>query len=108
MSNQKLTANLYEILVPTIYGDTLKPISTKCHKNWDSVVRVITGGLTILTPAKGQWLNNDTLYIERVIPVRVMCDEKRIKKVIEFTIKHYRQRAVMYYLLSQECNIVFA
>ena len=44
---------LYEILVPTKYGDNEKPIRTKHHKEWDKYVRKISGGLTILTPGKG-------------------------------------------------------
>ncbi len=99
---------LYEILVPTIYGDTEKPIRTKHHKNWDKRVKKISGGLTILSPGKGVWVHKGKDYHERVIPVRVMCDEKQIKKIIQITLQHYRQHAVMYYVLSSECYIVHA
>ena len=93
-------AKLFEVLVPTKYGDTLKPISTKHHKNWDAVVRKISGGLTIFKPSKGQWVYDNDLSEERIIPVRVMCSENQIKQIITFTIKHYRQKAVMYITLS--------
>lgn len=99
---------LYEILVPTKYGDTLGPISTKHHKNWDAKVRGISGGLTILKPAKGQWVHAGDLFEERVIPVRIMATEKQMRKIVEFTIKHYRQKAVMYYVISENCRIVYA
>ncbi len=99
---------LYEVLVPTIYGDTMKPIKTKHHKRWDERVKKISGGLTILTPGKGVWVHEGKDYIERVIPVRIMCDEKSIKKIVEITLQHYRQKAVMYYVLSTECFIVEA
>lgn len=99
---------LYEVLVPTIYGDTMKPIKTKHHKRWDERVKKISGGLTILTPGKGVWVHEGKDYIERVIPVRIMCDEKSIKKIVEITLQHYRQKAVMYYVLSTECFIVNA
>lgn len=99
---------LYEILVPTIYGDTMKPIRTKHHKRWDERVKKISGGLTILTPGKGIWVHEGKDYIERVIPVRIMCEEKAMKKIVEITLQHYRQRAVMYYVLSTECFIVNA
>jgi len=46
---------LYEILVPTIYGDTMKPIRTRHHKEWDKYIQSITGGLTILSSAQGKW-----------------------------------------------------
>jgi hypothetical protein len=103
-----MMANLYEILVPTIYGDTIKPIRTKHHKNFDRHVKKITGGLTILTPAKGQWVHNGQDFDERVIPVRIMCTEKDMKTIVKFALAHYRQKAVMYYLLSTECHITYA
>lgn len=99
---------LYEVLVPTIYGDTKKPIRTRHHKNWDKWVKQRTGGLTILTPAKGIWVNKGTDYTERVIPVRIMCTSQMILDIVKFTTKHYRQKAVMYYLVTNECWIVEA
>lgn len=99
---------LYNILVPTKYGDTLRPISTKHHKNWDKVVRSITGGLTILKPGTGQWMFEGELFEERIIPVMIMCSEKEIQKIVKFTIKHYRQKAVMYWVVSNECYLVEA
>ena len=97
---------LYEILVPTIYGDTIKPIRTKHHKNWDKGVQKLSGGLTILTPGKGIWIHEGKEYLERVIPVRIMCEAKVMDKIVMFTLKHYRQKAVMYYVLSEECYII--
>lgn len=97
---------LYEILVPTIYGDTMKPIRTKHHKNWDKRVKKLSGGLTILTPGKGVWVHEGIDYTERVIPVRIMCDELTMQDIVEITLQHYRQRAVMFYVLSNECHVV--
>lgn len=97
---------LYEILVPTIYGDTRKPIRTRHHKNWDVYVRKITKGLTILKPGRGQWMNEGELFEERVIPVRIFCSERDMEKIVEFTINHYRQLAVMYYVVSEKCYII--
>lgn len=101
-------SNLYEILVPTKYGDTLKPVSTRHHKEWDKVVRKFAGGLTILNPSKGQWVFESSLYEERVIPVRIMCSEKVMVNLVQFTLKHYRQKAVMFFLLSDQCFVVNA
>ena len=97
---------LYEILVPTRYGDTLTPIKTKHHKKWDIRVQSISGGLTILSPAQGKWIYKGVEYPEKVIPVRIMCTEPQIKEIIKITIKHYRQNAVMYYVLSNNVYIV--
>lgn len=99
---------LFEILVPTKYGDNNRPISTRHHKNWDSVVRKISGGLTILKPAKGQWVHEGSLFEEKVIPVRIFCEDSDMEKIVVFTIKHYRQLAVMHYTVATECKITHA
>lgn len=104
---------LYEILVPTIYGDTLKPIRTKHHKEWDKAIKKITGGLTIMSPAKGQWIHQGKDFDERVIPVRLAIPNDhttsvKLKKIVDFTLTHYRQKAVMYYRISDHCVIKYA
>lgn len=93
---------MYEILVPCQYN-TGKPVRTKHHKEWDKVVRKITGGLTIFKPVKGQWLSsNNTLYEERMIPVRIACTRKQIEAIMNFSLGHYRQLAMLAYLVSDE------
>lgn len=99
---------LYEILVPTIYGDTLKPIKTRSHRHWDSWVQKITGGLTILSPGKGKWIYKGVEYPEKVIPVRIMCDEKDLDKITSFTLRFYRQKALMFYRISDDVRIIYA
>ena len=114
---------LYEILIPTMFGYPLvSPISTKHHKNWDKEVIKITGGMTLMKPAQGRWVDKGIEYPERVIPVRIMCEENeisnpngditgwnksQINKIVQFTLKHYRQKAVMYYVISNEVNIAY-
>lgn len=98
---------LYEILVPTMYGDTLKPIRTKHHRVWDVKVQKLTGGLTIFPPGKGIWVDKAIVYAERVIPVRIMCEHETMMDIVYMTIEHYRQKCVMYYVLSDGCNIVY-
>lgn len=96
---------LYEILVPTRYGDTEKPIRTVHHKRWDEKVRQISGGLTIFHPGKGQWLHDGELIAERVIPVRVACTPGQIEQIVETTLDHYRQKAVMFYKVTDHVEI---
>lgn len=98
---------LYEILVPTIMRD--KPVRVRHHRQWDKYVRSIANGLTIFHPAKGQWINPETseLIAERVIPVRVACTRKQLERIIDFTITHYDQIAVMAYLVSEEVIIKY-
>ena len=95
---------LWDIFVPTERNG--KPVRTRSHKEWDSRVRRITGGLTVFKPVKGQWLSPDgKLFEERMIPVRIMCSEEDIEKIADLTASFYKQKAVMYYLVSKRSYI---
>ena len=98
---------LYEILVPCQWNDG-RPVRTRHHREWDKRVRKIAGGLTILRPGKGQWIHEDELYEDRVIPVRVFCTQRQIERIGQITIEHYEQEAVMVYQLSDWCLIMSA
>jgi hypothetical protein len=99
---------LWEIFIPTVSNEG-KPFRTRHHKEWDSRVRAISHGLTIMMPAKGQWIDIATgeLYHDRVIPVRISCNEVQIQKIMEMTAKHYNQIAVMAYKISDEVKYYF-
>ena len=97
--------NLYEILVPTLRNDG-RPIRTRFHRVWDAKVRAITGGLTILAPAKGQWVSpQGELFAERMIPVRVACSPEQIEKIADVTAAYYEQKAVLFYQVSNNVRI---
>ncbi len=98
---------LWEILVPCQYNDG-KPVRTRHHREWDKVVRKITGGLTIFKPVKGQWVHEGQLYAERMIPVRIACSEKDIRKIAKFSLGHYKQLAVFVSLVSEKVLIINA
>jgi len=94
--NDKL--HLWEILVPaTING---VKIVKHWHKKWDEFVVETTGGVTVLTKAVGQWSSNQGHILDELIPVRIACTVEQIDKIIDFTIKHYKQEAVMAYQVS--------
>ena len=94
--------DIWEILVPTISNEG-KPYRTRYHRVWDKKVREISGGLTILTPAKGQWISKEgELYSERMIPVRIICSRKEIEKIITLTMEYYDQLAILAYKISNE------
>lgn len=98
---------LWEILVPTVRRADGKPYRTRYHRCWDDKVRAIAGGLTILMPAKGQWVSpGGELFTERMIPVRIACSRDQIKQIAIMTKKYYDQLAVMYSLVSEEVHIV--
>jgi hypothetical protein len=90
---------LWEILVPTVMNG--KPIRLRFHRIWDDKVRAIAKGLTILTPAVGQWVSpTGELFVERMIPVRIACSEAQIDAIANLTAGYYKQEAVMYYRIS--------
>ena len=104
------TKSMWEILVPT--ERRLEPgkyYTTRYHRVWDSKVREITHGLTIMSPVRGQWVNPSTgqLFKERMIPVRVIATREEIEKVVDFTLAYYDQLAVLCFKISDEVIIRF-
>lgn len=95
---------LWEILVPTMMND--KPVRTKHHKEWDKLVNKISKGLTIGKPEKGYWISYDNQTVEeRVIPVKIVCTKSEIEQIADITAKHYKQDAVMFYMLTEYVTI---
>jgi hypothetical protein len=101
-----MSKSLFEIYVPTVKNNG-KPIRTRHHREWDRRIRLITGGLTVYKPVKGQWVNtaeDGKLYEERMIPVRIVATDAEMKRVAELTKTFYEQIAVLYYKLSNEVH----
>lgn len=92
---------MWEILVPTQHNDG-RPIRTRFHRVWDKEVEKISGGMTILHPARGRWVHQEQRYVERMIPVRVMCTEADMNKIVGFTVVYYDQIEVMAYRISDK------
>lgn len=92
---------LWEILVPTTRNDG-RPFRTRYHRVWDGKVRSISGGLTIMPVAKGQWVYRDKLHQERMIPVRIIATREEIESIIDMTASYYDQIAVLAYRISDE------
>ena len=83
--------------------------TTRYHRVWDQKVRAITGGLTILTPAKGQWVSPDgELFVERMIPVRIAATREQSEKIMDKTLEYYDQLAVLCDKVSDEVIIKHA
>lgn len=101
-----MSSELWEVLVPCVSNEG-KPFRTRHHREWDRQVRAISGGLTIYKPASGQWISPaGELYRERMIPVRIACNEKQALKIARIVIKHYNQLACMIYRVSEHAIIV--
>src|SRR2546430_2038056 len=103
---------LWEILVPCHRNDG-KPYRTRHHRQWDEQVIRVTGGLTVLKPTTaGYWQDQTTdqedIYKDRMIPVRIACTSKQMDEIIRRTLNHYPdQEAVMAYVISEEVRIVY-
>jgi len=92
---------LWEILVPASNNKELK-FSYEHHKAWDAYVKKIVNGVTIMKTAKGQWVSpTGKLFVDRIIPCRIVCNEEQISEIIDFTIDHYKQEAVLAYRISR-------
>lgn len=77
--------------------------TTRYHQVWDKKVREISGGLTVLTPAKGQWISpSGELFSERMIPVRILATRAQIDQIVDLTLEHYDQLAVLCIKISDE------
>ena len=97
---------MWEILVPASSKE--QEFSYEHHKKWDEYVKSLAGGLTILKTAKGEWINPNGISIaDRVIPVRIRCKKKHIKKIINFTLSHYNQQAVLAYRVSDKVIVKY-
>ena len=94
---------LWEILVPTV-SNAGKPYRTRYHRVWDQKVRAISGGLTVMPVAKGQWVDpaDGKLFVERMIPVRVIATREQMEAIVAMTMKYYDQIAVLAYKVSDE------
>lgn len=91
---------LWEILVPTIRNDG-RPFRTRYHRVWDAKVRALSGGLTVMPVAKGQWIAPDgKLFHERMIPVRLIASREQMDAIVDMTLAYYDQLAVLAYKIS--------
>jgi hypothetical protein len=98
--------SLWEILIPA-NSNTGKKFPLKFHKEWDKKAKALSGGITILKTSLGEWTSpSGKTFKDKMIPVRIYCTEKEIDSIIDFTIKHYKQEAVMAYEISKNVKII--
>jgi hypothetical protein len=98
---------LWQILVPAqdIHGN---PIAVGHHKEWDERCREITGdGMTIMSTAKGDWVNGSLSEVMRepMIPVMLLATATQMDEIAKFTAFHYDQKAVFFYTLSYDAYL---
>lgn len=98
-------SELWEVLVPQTFNDGAE-VPVQHHRSWDERVRNIVGGLTIFKSVRGIWVSPaGEIFREGMIPVRVACTREQIEMIIDLTISHYRQDAVMAYKISEQVII---
>lgn len=98
-------ASLWEILIPR-YSNAKEEYPLSHHREWDSRVREIANGLTILKSTKGHWVDpSGTVLVEEMIPVRISCTREQLDSILSHTLDHYDQEAVMAYEVSQNVII---
>lgn len=91
---------LYRILVPKCDKNGVKfPLAH--HQRWDGEVIKLAGGLTLGGAVQGRY--RDTA--EEMIPVDVACTEATLQFILRFTKQHYRQEAVLAYVISERVII---
>lgn len=102
-----MKTEMWEILVPALNNKN-EEFTYEHHKAWDDFVKSITNGITIMKTAKGQWISpTGQLYVDKMIPCRIICTELQILKIIDFTIEHYNQEAVLAYKISDNVILKF-
>jgi len=74
------------------------------HKEWDRKVRAIANGLTIYKPARGTWLSPVTMqyHEEYMIPVKIIATKEQMEQILDITVEHYKQEAVIAFKLSED------
>lgn len=94
---------LWEVLVP-VYDNDGVPFTMDHHYAWDDRVKQISKGLSIYRSAKGTWYDPEEkeYIVERMIPVRVFCTRIELEHIMNITIGHYDQKAVMAFMISDE------
>ena len=97
-----MKTEVWRIFVPA-EDDLGDEYPVEYHEVWDVFVRRVTGGVTIMKSAKGQWVSpTGKLYAEKTIPCEIMCNREQMQEIIDFTIVYYAQEAVLAYKVSDE------
>lgn len=107
------TTPMWEILVPTV-SNSGKPFSLRHHRQWDAHVTDIAGGMPLIHPVRGTWVDSarsdvdegPETFTERMIPVRIMCTRAQIIEICKETARFYDQLAVLASLVADETVLV--
>lgn len=101
------TTPLWEILVPTA-SNAGRPFTTRQHRQWDAHIKNVAGGMTLIQPVRGSWIEptSGEEFTERMIPVRIMCTREQIINICKETARFYDQHAVLATLVASETVLI--
>lgn len=93
---------LWEMLIPEKY------LKSKQFNLWQQLIHEISGGITILSTAKGTWISpNGELLNDAMIPVRFIATETEAQTIAELSLVYFEQQAIMYYKISDQPLIIY-
>lgn len=93
---------LWEMLIPENY------LKTKQFTLWQELVHDISGGITILSTAKGTWISpKGDLLKDAMVPIRFIATEVEAQTIAELSLVYFEQQAIMYYKISDQPVIIF-
>lgn len=100
-----MSNSMWEILVPKCWPNG-KDIPYLYHKVWDNEVSKLAGGLSVFRSINGVWVDkeNGQVVSEKMIPVKIMCDQDTMRDIAQWTAGYYRQKSVLYYKVTDEVH----
>jgi len=98
--------SLYEILIPVVANDG-QTFCAEHNECWRKMVRGLCNGLTVFQQVSGEWVSpNGQLFAEQMVPVRVLATANDIKRISDYSAKHYQQEAIMFHKVTDHVSIV--
>lgn len=93
---------VWRIMVPE-KDNCGRRFSARENLAWEDAVINISGGWTIQPLATGAWTDGeeDTVQIERMKPVDIICTDEQIKQIVNLTGHRFRQKVVLAYKISE-------
>lgn len=56
---------------------------------------------------KGEWVSDDkTIFVDRMIPVRIACTPIQMREIALMTGEYYEQLCIMYYMISNSVTLI--
>jgi len=70
------------------------------HKAFMNPVLKKSGGSTENSWASGKWIHKGRLYMDRIVPLEFMATIEEADAIASLAVKHYRQKMIDYYMIS--------